>query len=99
MKIVCMQEEGGTADGYSKQMSQAFIDAEHELFAEQCRDVDVIITTALIPGKTAPVYGITHLTQKKRNIKSNLLFPIFAYFSLILEDHVKSMKPGSVIGV
>lgn len=49
------QEEGATADGYSKEMSQAFIDAEHALFAEQCRDVDVIITTALIPGKTAPV--------------------------------------------
>lgn len=50
-----MQEEGATADGYSKEMSQAFIDAEHALFAEQCKDVDVIITTALIPGKKAPV--------------------------------------------
>lgn len=53
MKIF-FQEEGATADGYSKEMSQAFIDAEHALFAEQCKDVDVIITTALIPGKTAP---------------------------------------------
>lgn len=52
-----MQEEGATADGYSKEMSQAFIDAEHALFAEQCKDVDVIITTALIPGKKAPVYA------------------------------------------
>lgn len=50
-----IKEEGATADGYSKEMSQAFIDAEHALFAEQCKDVDVIITTALIPGKTAPV--------------------------------------------
>lgn len=50
-----VQEEGATADGYSKEMSQAFIDAEHALFAEQCKDVDVIITTALIPGKKAPV--------------------------------------------
>lgn len=49
------QEEGATADGYSKEMSQAFLDAEHALFAEQCKDVDVIITTALIPGKKAPV--------------------------------------------
>lgn len=40
-------------------MSQAFIDAEHALFAEQCRDVDVIISTALIPGKKAPVYVIS----------------------------------------
>lgn len=49
------QEEGGTAAGYSKEMSKAFIDAEHALFAEQCKDVDVIISTALIPGKKAPM--------------------------------------------
>uniref|UniRef100_A0A1L8E0C8 NAD(P) transhydrogenase, mitochondrial n=1 Tax=Nyssomyia neivai TaxID=330878 RepID=A0A1L8E0C8_9DIPT len=66
-----IEEEGGTAGGYSKEMSKAFIDAEHALFAKQCREVDVIITTALIPGKKAPV--------------------------LILEEHVKAMKPGSVI--
>lgn len=39
-------------------MSKAFIDAEHALFAEQCKDVDVIISTALIPGKKAPLYVI-----------------------------------------
>lgn len=36
-------------------MSPEFIAAEMKLFAEQCRDVDIIITTALIPGKKAPV--------------------------------------------
>jgi hypothetical protein len=36
-------------------MSKEFIEAEHALFAKQCKDVDVIITTALIPGKKAPV--------------------------------------------
>eukprot|EP00013_Stygamoeba_regulata_P021548 CAMPEP_0177645914 /NCGR_PEP_ID=MMETSP0447-20121125/9499_1 /TAXON_ID=0 /ORGANISM="Stygamoeba regulata, Strain BSH-02190019" /LENGTH=1173 /DNA_ID=CAMNT_0019148421 /DNA_START=167 /DNA_END=3688 /DNA_ORIENTATION=- len=45
-------EEG--AGGYAKQMSQEFIDAEMKLFAAQCRDVDILITTALIPGKPAP---------------------------------------------
>lgn len=35
-------------------MSKEFIEAEHALFAKQCKDVDVIITTALIPGKKAP---------------------------------------------
>lgn len=58
------QEEGATADGYSKEMSQAFLDAEHALFAEQCKDVDVIITTALIPGKKAPVYVLNQLIIK-----------------------------------
>lgn len=48
------EEESGSGDGYAKQMSQAFIDAEMALFAEQAKDVDIIITTAMIPGKPAP---------------------------------------------
>lgn len=52
---VDVKEEGSTAGGYSKEMSQAFLDAEHALFAEQCKDVDVIISTALIPGRKAPM--------------------------------------------
>lgn len=36
-------------------MSKEFIDAEHALFAKQCKEVDVIISTALIPGKKAPL--------------------------------------------
>ncbi|HGN0128922.1 TPA: Re/Si-specific NAD(P)(+) transhydrogenase subunit alpha [Proteus mirabilis] len=48
------KEEAGSGDGYAKVMSKAFIDAEMALFAEQAKDVDIIITTALIPGKPAP---------------------------------------------
>ncbi len=47
-------EDTGSGDGYAKEMSQAFIDAEMALFAEQAKDVDIIITTAMIPGKPAP---------------------------------------------
>ena len=47
-------EEGGTTGGYAKTMSKEFIDAEMALFAEQAKEVDIIITTALIPGKPAP---------------------------------------------
>lgn len=50
-----IKEEGSTAAGYSKEMSQAFIDAEMALFAKQCKEVDIIITTALIPGRKAPI--------------------------------------------
>lgn len=48
------QEEGSTAGGYSKEMSKEFIEAEMALFAQQAKEVDVIITTALIPGRPAP---------------------------------------------
>jgi NAD(P) transhydrogenase subunit alpha len=47
-------EDTGSGDGYAKEMSKAFIDAEMALFAQQAKDVDIIITTAMIPGKSAP---------------------------------------------
>lgn len=47
-------EEGGGGGGYAKQMSDEFIAAEMALFAEQAKEVDIIITTALIPGRPAP---------------------------------------------
>ncbi len=51
---VQLEEEAETAGGYAKVMSPEFIAAEMELFAKQARQVDIIITTALIPGKPAP---------------------------------------------
>ena len=48
------EEEQDSSDGYAKEMSQAFIDAEMALFMEQAKDVDIIVTTALIPGRPAP---------------------------------------------
>ncbi len=48
------QEEGSVSGGYAKQMSPEFIKAEMELFAAQAKEVDIIVTTALIPGKPAP---------------------------------------------
>ncbi len=47
-------EDGSGEGGYAKVMSDEFIKAEMALFAEQAQDVDIIITTALIPGKPAP---------------------------------------------
>ncbi len=52
---VTLQEDGSGGGGYAKEMSKEFIAAEMALFAQQAGDVDIIITTALIPGKPAPV--------------------------------------------
>ncbi|KAF7594023.1 hypothetical protein BBP40_010301 [Aspergillus hancockii] len=49
-----IQEDGAGQGGYAKEMSKEFIEAEMKLFMEQCREVDIIVTTALIPGKPAP---------------------------------------------
>lgn len=48
------QESGEGTGGYAKVMSKEFIDAEMALFAKQCKEIDILITTALIPGKPAP---------------------------------------------
>ena len=48
------EEDGSGEGGYAKVMSKEFIEAEMALFGEQAREVDVIITTALIPGRPAP---------------------------------------------
>lgn len=68
---VSLVEDGAGAGGYGKLMSAAFIAEEMALFLRQAKEVDIIITTALIPGKPAP--------------------------TLITEEMVKAMRPGSVI--
>ena len=51
---VDFQEDTGAGDGYAKEMSEAFNKKAEELYAAQAKDVDIIITTALIPGRPAP---------------------------------------------
>ncbi|MEH0688192.1 Re/Si-specific NAD(P)(+) transhydrogenase subunit alpha [Vibrio cholerae] len=51
---VDFKEDSGAGDGYAKEMSDEFNKKAAELYAEQAKDVDIIITTALIPGRPAP---------------------------------------------
>ncbi len=51
---VDFEEDGDGGGGYAKVMSPAFIEAEMALFAEQAKEIDIVITTALIPGRPAP---------------------------------------------
>jgi NAD(P) transhydrogenase subunit alpha len=64
-------EQAQTSGGYAKEMSDDYKRQQTALIAEKITEMDIVVTTALIPGRPAPV--------------------------LITEDHVKSMKPGSVI--
>jgi H+-translocating NAD(P) transhydrogenase subunit alpha len=48
------EEEGSGGGGYAKVMSEGFQQAQREMYANQAKDADIIITTALIPGKPAP---------------------------------------------
>ncbi|HEY9096143.1 MAG TPA: Re/Si-specific NAD(P)(+) transhydrogenase subunit alpha [Hydrogenophaga sp.] len=48
------EEEGSGGGGYAKVMSEGFQVAQREMYAQQAKECDIIITTALIPGKPAP---------------------------------------------
>ncbi|MCC7259224.1 MAG: Re/Si-specific NAD(P)(+) transhydrogenase subunit alpha [Gammaproteobacteria bacterium] len=48
------EEEGSGGGGYAKVMSEGFQQAQREMYARQAKEADIIITTALIPGKPAP---------------------------------------------
>eukprot|EP00064_Thunnus_orientalis_P004856 superscaffoldBa00000458_g4869 len=52
---VDIKESGEGQGGYAKEMSKEFIEAEMKLFAKQCQEVDIVISTALIPGRRAPI--------------------------------------------
>ena len=58
-----LEEDGTGAGGYAKTMSPAFIEAEHRLFEAQAKEVDIIITTALIPGRPAPLLVTEQVLQ------------------------------------
>ena len=60
------EESGEGEGGYAKTMSDEFIAAEMALFAEQAKEIDIIITTALIPGKPAPKLITKEMVQSMK---------------------------------
>lgn len=60
------QEEGTGVGGYAKVMSEGFQKAQRETFAKQAKEVDIIITTALIPGKPAPKLITAEMVQSMK---------------------------------
>jgi len=61
-----VKEEGEGKGGYAKEMSDSFLKAEMALFAQQAMQVDIIITTALIPGKPAPKLITTGMVESMK---------------------------------
>ena len=61
------EEDGSGEGGYAKTMSDEFIAAEMALFAEQAKEVDIIVTTALIPGRPAPKLITAEMVKSMKN--------------------------------
>ncbi|CAL8281496.1 NAD(P) transhydrogenase, mitochondrial [Gadus morhua] len=64
---VDFKESGEGQGGYAKEMSPEFIEAEMKLFAKQCLDVDILISTALIPGRKAPILITTPMVESMKD--------------------------------
>ncbi|MBZ5711499.1 Re/Si-specific NAD(P)(+) transhydrogenase subunit alpha [Nannocystis pusilla] len=60
------KEDGTGIGGYAKEMSPAFIAAEMDLFRRQAEEVDIIVTTALIPGKPAPKLILRDMVERMK---------------------------------
>ena len=60
------EEEGSGGGGYAKVMSEGFQAAQRAMYAQQAKECDVIITTALIPGKPAPKLITAEMVQSMK---------------------------------
>jgi NAD(P) transhydrogenase len=64
---VNFKEDGSAAGGYAKAMSKEWHAAAREMLTKQCEDVDIVITTALIPGRTAPIMVTKEMVAKMKS--------------------------------
>merc|ERR1712240_81281 len=87
---VDIQEDGSTEGGYAKEMSKEFIEAEMKLFHDQCKDVDIVITTALIPGVKAPIL------IKKYMIDDMKPGSVVVDLAAEAGGNIETIKPGEV---
>ena len=87
---VDITEDGSTEGGYAKEMSKEFIEAEMKLFHDQCKDVDIVITTALIPGKKAPIL------IKKYMIDDMKPGSVVVDLAAEAGGNIETIKPGEV---
>jgi len=88
---VTIKESGEGQGGYAKEMSKEFIDAEFALFRAQAKEVDIVITTALIPGKPAPKLWLEDMVE--------LMKPGSVIVDLAAEKggNCEVTRPGAVI--
>ncbi|XP_051580477.1 NAD(P) transhydrogenase, mitochondrial [Myxocyprinus asiaticus] len=83
-------ESGEGVGGYAKEMSKEFLEAEMALFAKQCKEVDILISTALIPGKRAPVLIKREMVESMRD--GSVVVDLAAEAG----GNIETTKPGQI---
>src|SRR3954469_21597820 len=88
---VTIKESGEGQGGYAKEMSKEFLDAEYALFRAQAKECDIVITTALIPGRPAPKLWFADMVE--------LMKPGSVIVALAAErgGNCELTQPGAVI--
>lgn len=94
------EEDGSGEGGYAKTMSKEFIDAEMAMFREQCKEIDIIVTTALIPGRPAPELITTDMVEsmKSGSVIVDLAAERGGNCKLTKADKVTTYKGVKIIG-
>ena len=95
-------EEDGTGEGgYAKVMSKEFIEAEMALFAQQAMEIDIIITTALIPGKPAPKLITAGMVESMRegSVIVDLAAPQGGNCTLTKPGEITEQRGVRIVGV
>uniref|UniRef100_UPI00358E088A NAD(P) transhydrogenase, mitochondrial n=1 Tax=Myxine glutinosa TaxID=7769 RepID=UPI00358E088A len=87
---VSVKESGEGGGGYAKVMSKEFIDAEMKLFAQQCKEIDILISTALIPGKRAPILISKEMVETMR--EGSVIVDLAAEAG----GNIETTKPGEL---
>ncbi len=94
------EESGEGAGGYAKVMSEAFIQAERDLFEEAARETDIIVTTAMVPGKPAPMLITKQAVENMRSgsIIVDLAAPAGGNCELTRPDEIVEHDGVQIIG-
>lgn len=100
LEVKGFTESGAGVGGYAKEMSKEFIEAEMKLFAQQCKEVDIIITTALIPGKPAPKLITKEMIEsmKPGSVIVDLAAETGGNSELTVKDQLVNHKGVKIIG-
>ena len=95
-----IEEDGSGSGGYAKVMSPEFIEAEMALFLEQAKEVDIIITTALIPGRPAPKLITAEMVEamKPGSVIVDMAAEQGGNCELTVPDQINVVHGVSVIG-
>jgi NAD(P) transhydrogenase subunit alpha len=95
-----IEEDGSGTGGYAKEMSKEFIEAEMALFMEQAKEVDIIITTALIPGRPAPKLITEDMVKamKPGSVVVDLAAPNGGNCACTVKDEVVSAHGVTIVG-